>query len=157
MNPSKNLHGLDATLTRLHSRGVLLVVGLAFILASCGAEDTGAPHAATAHVDHVREVDTGNFQTEVLNSKVPVLVTVGASWCGPCRQLAPTIEAVCRESQGRYKVVHIDADASAPILDHYDVQNLPTLLVIHQGRVVGRMVGNRPKTEITQALSRAVY
>jgi thioredoxin len=82
-----------------------------------------------------------NFRAEVLESRTPVLVDCWASWCGPCRVLGPTIDALAGRLAGQVKVVKVNVDESPAIAQRLGVQSLPTLLAFRDGQVIGRQVG----------------
>jgi len=83
----------------------------------------------------------GNFKKEVLESDVPVLVDFWAEWCGPCRMLAPIIEKMATEYEGRIKVGKLDVDSGKQTASEYGVMNIPTLLIFKSGKEVARIVG----------------
>ena len=97
-------------------------------------------------------VDAASFESEVLKSEVPVLVDLWAAWCGPCRQIAPMIEEIAGEYEGRAKVVKIDMDANRELAQQLQVQAIPTLLYFKGGEEVDRIVGVKPKPELTDRL-----
>lgn len=86
-----------------------------------------------------------NFDTEVLQSKEPVLVDFWAEWCGPCRLIAPVVEEIATEFRGRLKVVKLDVESAPEIATRFGVLGIPTLLVFKNGEQVERLVGNYPK------------
>jgi thioredoxin 1 len=86
-----------------------------------------------------------NFEKEVLQSSVPVLVDFWAAWCGPCRTIAPAVEEIATEYAGRLKVVKLDVDESGDVAGRYGVQSIPTLMLFKGGNPVERMVGAYPK------------
>ena len=94
------------------------------------------------------------FDTEVLGSKEPVLVDFWAAWCGPCRLIAPTVEELAVEYQGRLKVVKLDVDQNQEIAIRYGVQSIPTLMVFKGGEIVERVLGAIPKPRIVSLISR---
>jgi thioredoxin 1 len=96
---------------------------------------------------HVTPVDERNFQAEVLESTLPVLVDVGARWCPPCRALEPIVDAIAAEYDGRLKVVAIDSDNSPDLGARLGIRANPTLIVFDGGREITRRVGltTRPK------------
>lgn len=98
------------------------------------------------------QVTDDNFQAEVLDSDVPVLVDFYADWCGPCRMLAPVLEELEGESGGQYKVVKINTDDSRELALRYDVSALPTLKVFKGGEVSETFVGVKPKDDLREAL-----
>lgn len=86
-----------------------------------------------------------NFDTEVLQSKLPVLVDFWAAWCGPCRAIAPAIEEIAGEYTGRLKVVKVDVDENPDISGKLGIQGIPTVMLFKDGQVVERLVGAYPK------------
>ena len=101
-------------------------------------------------------VTDANFETEVLKSGTPVLVDFWAPWCGPCRAVAPIVEAIAQEFDGKVKVVKLNTDEEQEIAIKYGVGSIPTLMVFKNGEMVERVVGNRPKTELAALVSRHV-
>lgn len=91
-----------------------------------------------------------NFESEVLNSDVPVLVDFWATWCGPCKMIAPTIEMLAQEYEGKVKVGKIDVDEEQEIAMKYGVASIPTLVLFENGAEVNRKVGFMPKSEIEE-------
>src|SRR5262245_2715968 len=101
-------------------------------------------------------VTDANFDSEVLKSNTPVLVDFWASWCGPCRAVAPTVEALANEFGGKLKVVKLNTDEEQEIAIKYGVGSIPTLMVFKNGEMVERVIGNRPKAELAAMVSRHV-
>lgn len=98
------------------------------------------------------EVDDKNWESEVLNSDQPVLVDFWAPWCGPCRALAPTVEALSQELQGKVKVAKCNTDEAGPVAVKYGVMSIPALILFKEGKVVHQLVGNQPKQRILDQL-----
>lgn len=92
-----------------------------------------------------------NFEEEVLNSKEPVLLDFWASWCGPCRMVAPTVEEIAEESEG-IKVGKVNVDEETELAAKFRVMSIPTLMVLKEGKVSATAVGVRPKKDILRML-----
>jgi len=92
------------------------------------------------------------FDQEVLRSEVPVLVDFWAEWCGPCRQMAPTIDVVASEYAGKVKVGKLDVDTSPSSAMRYNIRGIPTLLLFKGGRVVEQHVGSMGKSDLIKLL-----
>ena len=100
----------------------------------------------------VVHVDSKNFEAEVLNSAQPVLVDFWATWCGPCRMLAPVLEALAKQKEGQVKVCKLDIDQSPDLASRYGVMSIPTLMVFKGGQVVNKSVGLVPKAAVEKLL-----
>ena len=96
-----------------------------------------------------------NFATEVERSPLPVLLDMWAPWCGPCRMVGPVVEELAKEMAGRVRVAKLNVDENPATAARFNVQSIPTLLVLKNGREVERIVGAQPKAAIVQRLERA--
>lgn len=94
-----------------------------------------------------------NFESEVLQSKEPVLVDFWATWCGPCRLIAPVIEELAGDYAGKAKIGKLDVDNNQRVALEYGVRSIPTLLVFQNGKVVDTIIGAVPKNTIVQKLN----
>ncbi|TAE32081.1 MAG: thioredoxin [Candidatus Kapaibacterium sp.] len=97
-----------------------------------------------------------NFQQEVLNSDQPVLVDFWAAWCGPCRMIAPLIEELARDYDGKAKIGKLDVDNNQRVAMQYGIRSIPSLLIFKGGKVVDQIIGAVPKTHISSKLEAAV-
>ncbi len=101
-------------------------------------------------------VSEETFETEVLQSELPVLTDFWAAWCAPCRRIAPIVEALAGEYEGRLKVAKVDVDANPDLAARYNVRSIPTLAVFKEGKLVQRIVGYVPKEELKQQVEVAL-
>jgi thioredoxin 1 len=102
---------------------------------------------------HVVEFSDSNFQSEVLGSSAPVLVDFWAPWCGPCRMVAPTVDAVAEEFVGKARVGKLNTDDNPQTATQYGISSIPALLVFKGGQVVAKFVGVVPKDKLAGALN----
>lgn len=98
------------------------------------------------------EVNDSNFDQMVLQSKTPVLVDFWAAWCGPCRMVAPLVEELAGEYEGKVTMVKLNVDENPQIASQYGIMSIPTLLIFKDGAPVSNIVGFRPKAELQRGL-----
>ena len=104
----------------------------------------------------VVQVNEENFDSEVLRSTVPVLVDFYADWCGPCKIIAPTMEALSMEYAGKVKFVKLNVDNSQEVSSKYDIMSIPTAMLFEKGEVKDSLIGAYPATAYRQRLDRAL-
>ena len=98
--------------------------------------------------DTILQVTDSTFDSEVLKSSIPVLVDFWAEWCGPCRMVAPVVEEVAKQYQGKVKVAKVDVDSNIQTATRFNVRSIPMLLFFKNGKVVDQIVGAVPRAVI---------
>ena len=93
-----------------------------------------------------------NFSDEVLSAELPVLVDFWATWCGPCRMIAPIVEELSSEYDGKAKVCKLDVDTAQKTAAEFGIRSIPTLLIFKEGKVADQLIGAVPKQQITEKL-----
>jgi thioredoxin len=116
-------------------------------------QKTGAANMAS---DSLTTVTDSNFESEVLKSQQPVLIDFWATWCAPCRAIAPVVEQLAKDYAGKLKVAKVDIDQNPKVPTQYDVRSIPTLLVFKHGKVVGQIVGAVPRAKIEDLIKKAL-
>jgi thioredoxin 1 len=102
------------------------------------------------------EITDATFAREVIASEVPVLVDFWAEWCPPCHRLAPVLEELADEYEGRARIVKLDADANPQTIARYGILSMPTLTVYRAGEVVSQVIGAQPKAKLRAQLDAAL-
>ncbi|MCX6826915.1 MAG: thioredoxin [candidate division Zixibacteria bacterium] len=100
------------------------------------------------------EVTDGTFEQEVMKSDKPVVVDFWAAWCGPCKMVAPILEEVATEYDGKLKVAKIDVDANSKIASQYGIMSIPTLLFFKGGEMIDQVIGAIPKAQLINRLNK---
>ncbi len=98
-------------------------------------------------------VTSADFDTQVLQSEVPVLVDFWAVWCGPCKRIAPELDAVAEQMAGKAKIVKVNVDEEPDLSGRYGIQSIPALLIFKEGKVVEQMAGMMPRQAIAEKLN----
>lgn len=106
--------------------------------------------------DKIMNVTDASFENDVLKSSEPVLIDFWATWCGPCRAIAPVVEQLAGEYAGKVKVAKVNIDENTKIPTQYDVRSIPTLLLFKEGKVVGQIVGAAPKPKMEELIKKAL-
>lgn len=99
------------------------------------------------------KVTDQSFKADVLDSSVPVLVDFWAEWCGPCRQIAPALDEIAKELDGKVKIVKLNIDENPNAPTQYGVRNIPTLLLFKDGKIVGQKVGAAAKSQLVSFIT----
>lgn len=106
--------------------------------------------------ENVLELTDSNFSSEVLESDQPVLVDFWATWCGPCKMIAPTIEELASDYRGKARIGKVDIDQNQEVAMIHGIQAIPTILIFKDGKVVKRFQGVSPKSALSEALDSAL-
>ena len=106
--------------------------------------------------EHVKTATDANFETEVLKNPLPVLVDFWAEWCGPCRAIAPTVEALAQDFQGKIAVFKMNVDENPNIPVQFGIRSIPTLILIKGGQKVDQVIGAVPKSALEQMVQKSL-
>ena len=101
-------------------------------------------------------ISDSNFDQVVLQAEMPVLVDFWATWCGPCRMVAPVVEELAGEYDGRISFAKVEVDSNPQIASRYGIMSIPTLILFKDGKPVSNIVGFRPKAELKKSLDAAL-
>ncbi|MCH8051471.1 MAG: thioredoxin [Chloroflexi bacterium] len=103
-----------------------------------------------------QDVSDNEWDAEVLSSDTPVLVDFWAPWCGPCKMVAPVVDELAEEYDGKVKFVKLNTDDNIETASKYGIRSIPTLMVFKGGEIVEQVVGFRPKSELKKSLEKAL-
>lgn len=103
----------------------------------------------------LQEVTTDNFETEVYDSTIPVVVDFYAQWCAPCKMLAPILQQIQSDNESAIKIVKVDIEQNEELARQFNVRNVPTLVFLEQDAEVGRKTGAVPKTALIENINKA--
>ena len=114
--------------------------------------------ASASPGDLIKDSDTARFTDDVINASrdVPVIVDFWAPWCGPCKQLGPSIEKIVTEAAGSVKLVKINIDENPQVPSKYGVRGIPTLLIFQNGQVIAQKVGAVPKSQLLEWIKESI-
>ncbi len=98
------------------------------------------------------DITEANYEDEVAKSSSPVLIDLWAAWCGPCRLVAPIVDEIASDYEGRIKVGKVDVDAEPGLAMKFNALSIPTIVLVKDGQVVAQAVGARPKAQLVEAL-----
>ncbi len=102
------------------------------------------------------KITNANFNEEVLNSELPVLIDFYADWCGPCKMMSPVVEELAGEYEGKAKVAKINVDQEPEIAEKYDVMSIPNFVFIKNGKLVDQQIGATAKAKLVQKLDNLI-
>ena len=104
----------------------------------------------------VLEITKDNYEAEVVNAKTPIIIDFWASWCGPCKMMAPVFEKVSKEYEGKLTFAKLDTQAEPELTQNFSIQGIPCLIVVKDGKEVDRIVGFNPEPDLKAAIDSIV-
>jgi len=102
------------------------------------------------------EISDSRFKSEVIDSEIPVLVDFWAPWCQPCRMVAPVLDALAKEYEGKVKVVKLNVDENQATASEYGIRSIPTLILFKDGKIVSQTMGAQPKEQLKQMVDKSL-
>jgi thioredoxin 1 len=104
----------------------------------------------------IAHIGDDSFEQEVISAPLPVLVDFWAPWCGPCKSIAPVLEEIAQEYDGKLKVVKINVDENPSVPSRYGVRGIPNLMIFKGGNLAGQIVGAAPKNKLVTEIDKAI-
>ena len=101
-------------------------------------------------------ISDDSFNSEVIQSEIPVVVDFWAAWCGPCKMIAPILDEIASEYDGKLKVAKVDVDSNTRVASQYKIMSIPSLLVFKDGNLVDQVVGALPKAQLVERITKAI-
>ena len=102
------------------------------------------------------QITDSTFDDEVMKSEIPVIVDFWAPWCGPCKMIAPILEDIATEYDGKLKVAKLDVDSNTKVASQYKIMSIPALLIFKNGELVDQMIGAMPKNQLLDHITKAL-
>ena len=107
-------------------------------------------------MSETQKITDATFKQEVLESALPVVVDFWAEWCGPCRMIAPALEEISHEMEGKVKIVKLNVDENPAVAAQYGIRSIPTLLIFKNGQLASQKVGAASKTDLSKWISTSI-
>ena len=126
------------------------------MVAESAPRRSGGPQTKGTGMSHPTDTTDATFESDVIANETPVLVDFWAPWCGPCRMVAPIVEELSEEYDGKVKFVKLNTDENPQVAGKYGIRSIPTLIVFKGGEPVSQIVGFRPKSDLAKRLEEAL-